>query len=248
MTATTRWKVGELAHLTGLTIRTLHHWDEIGLVSPRRTPSGHRWYRSADVARLYQVMALKQMGLGLTEIAALFDNEVPDPRTTLRQHLDVVERGLRQHRELRDRLVRVLEALEREEAGTDVELLLKVIEKMTMFENQLTADQRAWFAQRHEEVGEERWQAALAEWPQLIAQVRTEMEAGTEPSEPKVQQLVARWDALATLFLGNEPDMKTAAGTAWQAMWIDHADQLRQSPSVAPPEMWDYIQRARQVS
>ncbi|MGH3854860.1 MAG: MerR family transcriptional regulator [Pseudonocardiaceae bacterium] len=249
MTATTRWKVSELAHTAGLTVRALHYWDEIGLVSPQRTPSGHRCYTSADVTRLYQVMALRQMGLRLDEIVALFDsNEVPDPQTTLRRHLDVVDAELRQRRELRDRLVRVLEALEREGTDTDVELLLKVIKKMTMFENQLTADQRAWFTQRREVIGEKKWQAALAEWPQLIAQVRAEMDAGTDPRESTVQQLVARWDELAELFIGNEPAMKTAMGKAWRTMWAEHADQLRQSSSVAPPQMWDYIQRARQVS
>ena len=70
MASAKRWKVGELARATGLTIRTLHYWDEIGLVSPQRTVSGHRVYASAEVARLYQVMALRQMGLGLEEIVA----------------------------------------------------------------------------------------------------------------------------------------------------------------------------------
>jgi hypothetical protein len=71
-----------------------------------------------------------------------------------------VERDLRQTRELRDRLARVLAALGQEDdAGTD--LLLEVIQKMTMFEDKLTSGQRAWFTQRRETVGEERWQ----QWP-----------------------------------------------------------------------------------
>ena len=55
------WKVGSLASATGLTVRTLHHYDHIGLVSPSgRTPSGHRLYEESDVRRLYQVLALRQ--------------------------------------------------------------------------------------------------------------------------------------------------------------------------------------------
>lgn len=246
MKQTKLWKVGDLAHLTGLTVRTLHHWDELGLVSPRRTAADHRCYSSGDVARLYQVMALKQIGLGLDQIAALFAGEAPQPSTTLRQHLDVVEAELRQRREFRDRLVRTLDALDREDADIDVQLLLKVIEKMTMFENQLTAEQRGWFAQRREEIGEGRWQAALDEWPHLIAQVRAQMDAGAEPSVPQVRQFIRRWDELAELFIGDQPEMRIAAGQTWQHMWATHPDELRKSPRVAPPEMWDYIQRARE--
>ncbi|WP_338773958.1 MerR family transcriptional regulator [Nocardia vulneris] len=64
------WKVGELATETGLTVRTLHHYDRIGLVRPaERTNAGHRRYTESDVQRLYQVLALRQLGLGLDQIA-----------------------------------------------------------------------------------------------------------------------------------------------------------------------------------
>jgi len=86
MTDRTRWKVGELAHASGLSVRVLRHWDEIGLVSPQRTPSGHRCYSQDDVTRLYQVLALRQMGLGLGEITALLVAEDPEPAATLRRH------------------------------------------------------------------------------------------------------------------------------------------------------------------
>lgn len=247
MASTRRWKVGELAQATGLTVRTLHYWDEVGLVSPQRTASGHRVYTAAEVARLYQVMALRQMGLGLDEVAALFAGEAPPLRVTLRRHLEAVRRELRQREDLRERLSRVLDVLEHKDADVGVNLLLEVIETMTMFDDQLTSDQRAWFAQRREAVGAERWQQALAAWPQLITQVRAAMDAGADPGIPQVRQLVRQWDELAGLFLGDDPDLKIATGKAWQAMWAGQGDQLRQSPRVATPEMWDYIQRARQA-
>src|SRR5688572_15681915 len=62
-------KVGELAARTGLTIRTLHHYDEIGLLRPSlRTEAGHRLYTAADVARLQQVLSLRQLGFALEEV------------------------------------------------------------------------------------------------------------------------------------------------------------------------------------
>ncbi len=59
-----RWKVGELARATGLTVRALHHYDEIELVVPvERSSGGHRLYGERDVERLYRVVALRRLGL-----------------------------------------------------------------------------------------------------------------------------------------------------------------------------------------
>ncbi|MEU9096445.1 MerR family transcriptional regulator [Streptomyces sp. NPDC048361] len=78
------WKVDPLAEAAGLTVRTLHHWDTIGLLTPsRRTPAGHREYTEADVGRLYQVLALRGLGLGLDTIALCLDAGV-DPARVLR--------------------------------------------------------------------------------------------------------------------------------------------------------------------
>ena len=67
-------KVGALARRAGLTVRTLHHYEEIGLLVPaRRTGSGHRLYGMPEVRRLHQITSLKQMGLSLDEIRASLD-------------------------------------------------------------------------------------------------------------------------------------------------------------------------------
>ena len=62
-------KVGELAARTGLSVRTLHHYDTIGLLSPsRRSKSGHRLYGRCDIIRLQQIVSLRQVGLSLEQI------------------------------------------------------------------------------------------------------------------------------------------------------------------------------------
>lgn len=64
------WKVGALARATGLTIRTLHYYDEIGLLQPSaRLAGGHRLYDAADVGRLYRIIRLRQLGLPLSQVA-----------------------------------------------------------------------------------------------------------------------------------------------------------------------------------
>jgi MerR family transcriptional regulator, thiopeptide resistance regulator len=78
--------VGELARLTGVTVRTLHHYDEIGLCGPsQRSAQGYRLYDDGDVLRLQQVLVLRELGLPLDEIAAVIDGE-PDRAALLRRH------------------------------------------------------------------------------------------------------------------------------------------------------------------
>jgi DNA-binding transcriptional MerR regulator len=61
-----RWRVGELAAAAGVTVRALHHYDGIGLLVPaERTAPGHRLYGEGDVRRLYRIVALRDLGLGL---------------------------------------------------------------------------------------------------------------------------------------------------------------------------------------
>ena len=63
------WRVGELAGQTGLTVRTLHYYDEIGLLSPsHRSDAGYRLYTAGDVVRLQQIRSLRHLGFALEEI------------------------------------------------------------------------------------------------------------------------------------------------------------------------------------
>jgi MerR family transcriptional regulator, thiopeptide resistance regulator len=80
-------RIGELAQHAGVTVRALHHYDELGLLTPsERTSGGHRLYGAADVERLYRLLALRSLGLPLEEIGPLLEAEdgVAD---TVRRHL-----------------------------------------------------------------------------------------------------------------------------------------------------------------
>lgn len=82
--------VGELARLTGLTVRALHHYDEIGLCRPsQRTAAGYRLYTDADVLRLQQVLVFRELGVPLDEIAEAIDQE-RDRAALLRRHREVL--------------------------------------------------------------------------------------------------------------------------------------------------------------
>src|SRR5690349_20067749 len=118
--------VGELASASGLTVRTLHHWDEIGLLPPaERSGAGHRRYSAEDVERLYRIVALRRLGLSLDQVGSALDVEGPDLRGAVATHLARVKDELVRLR----RLEGILEAL------VDVpstELMIDAIEVMTM--------------------------------------------------------------------------------------------------------------------
>src|SRR3954469_3161146 len=100
------WKVGEVARRAGLTVRTLHHWDAVGLVVPsERTEAGYRLYADADVKRLYRVVALRGLGLSLDEIGRLIDSGGDGLADTIRIQLERLDAEAAAAALLRTRLV-----------------------------------------------------------------------------------------------------------------------------------------------
>jgi MerR family transcriptional regulator, thiopeptide resistance regulator len=80
------WSVGQVAKDAGVTVRTLHHYDEIGLLSPSgRTSAGYRRYSYDDLGRLQRILAYRRLGFGLEEIAAILDDGSVDPIDHLRR-------------------------------------------------------------------------------------------------------------------------------------------------------------------
>lgn len=142
------WRIGELARETGLTVRTLHHYDQLGLLSPlSRTEGGHRCYTSGDVRRLHRIVALRSLGISLEVIGTLLDGE-PDPIGLLRRQLDVVEERIRKASDLQARLLDVLNNLGRN-AEPSARQLLQLIEETVAMNEPLTPEQ---FAELKEEL------------------------------------------------------------------------------------------------
>jgi DNA-binding transcriptional MerR regulator len=97
--------------MAGVTIRTLHHYDEIGLLVPsERSAAGYRVYSAKDVDRLAQVMAYRACGLGLPDIAALLDATDRVRNETLRRHIDALSDHIADLEQQRDILNRAWEA------------------------------------------------------------------------------------------------------------------------------------------
>ncbi|MBT2491483.1 MerR family transcriptional regulator [Streptomyces sp. ISL-96] len=85
------YSVGQVAGFAGVTVRTLHHYDEIGLLSPGgRSHAGHRRYDDADLDRLQQILFYRELGFPLEEVAALLDDPAVDPQEHLRRQHELL--------------------------------------------------------------------------------------------------------------------------------------------------------------
>jgi DNA-binding transcriptional MerR regulator len=203
------WKVGEIAERTGLSVRTLHHYDEIGLLRPSgRTPSahgsGHRRYSLADLARLQQILSLKQLGFDLEAVRAYLDRADFDPREVVRLHLEKVRGQAAELARLEARLSALAAVLDKAET-VSADDFLTTIKEITMIEKYYTPEQLESLKARAATVGEERMRQAPNDWAELGAAVKAEMDAGTDPADPKVQELARRWFALVNEFTGGDP-------------------------------------------
>ena len=107
------YRVGQLAELTGLTVRTLHHYDDVGLLSPsRRSGAGYRLYAGDDVTRLYEILALRQLGLSLEQISDAV-NGTTSLEEMLVAHADHVDAQLVAMQRLQTHMATVLATVRR---------------------------------------------------------------------------------------------------------------------------------------
>lgn len=191
--------VGELSRISGVTVRTLHHYDEIGLVTPsQRTSAGYRLYSDEDVLRLQQVLVFRELGMSLPEIAGVLDDATSANRAEL----------LRRHRaalaDKRGKLDAMLAAVDHA-----ISVLEKGTEEMTAQDFQKMFD--GFDPADHEREAEERWGQTeayadsqrrvkgygKAEWEQIrkeAAAINARfvelLREGAAPADPRVQAAV----------------------------------------------------------
>ncbi|PZG00015.1 MerR family transcriptional regulator [Micromonospora deserti] len=95
------YTVGQVAKVAGITVRTLHHYDEIGLLSPTgRSPAGYRRYDDADLERLQHIRYYRELGFPLEEIAAILDDPASDPAAHLRRQHELLTVRIRRLQEM----------------------------------------------------------------------------------------------------------------------------------------------------
>lgn len=150
-------KVGELARLVGISVRTLHHYDDISLVVPSgRTPKGYRSYSAPDVERLHQVLTYRELGFALDDIAVLLDDPSVDSMAHLRRQRELLNARI-------DRLHQMAAAVDKMMEAKKMGMQLTPKEQREVFGDD-------WLAEEYAEEAEQRW-GQTDQWKQ--SQTRT---------------------------------------------------------------------------
>ena len=228
------WQIGELARATGLSVRTLHHYDEIGLLTPsERTQAGYRLYGEQDVERLYEIRALRDLGIPLGEIPDALGGDV---RLTLTRHLERIEQTLERERQLQLLLTNILGGGDERASGKDY---MEAIQAMTMLDKYYTPEQLQQLEKLKEQHSEEQHLQYHRDWEELIAAAKVEKEKGTDPSDPRMQEIATKWRELIDLFTGGDEGLLESLKTMFQEEGPERASQ-----GSIDAELMEYVGRA----
>lgn len=236
-------KVGELARRTGLTVRTLHHYESVGLLrASMRTGSGHRLYGAKDVSRLQQILSLRQLGFSLAEIRDCMGRPRFSPREVLRLHIEQVREQIESGERLRARLEAIAARLDSSK-DVSVDDLLAIVEEMISMERHYTPEQMEQFREAASQVGPEEMQAVQEGWTTLLEEVRAARDL--DPASDRAQDIGRRWEALTERTMRGYaafPDLKAAIGRNYEQGAFEGVPG---APQVADFEFIERVKRAR---
>lgn len=196
---TDRWTVGAAAARTGVTVRTLHHWDAIGLVRPsERTAAGYRSYTAGDLARMHRVLVYRELGVPLDRIGDLLAAPADDGAKSLARQRDDL-------RERIGRLEKMADALDRLVEARASGILLSGEEQVAIFgehwrpawvgqarERWGDNDQWAQYAERAAQRSADDWRVVADEAEVLTAELADALRGGVLPGSAAANRLAER--------------------------------------------------------
>ncbi|MFC9775599.1 MerR family transcriptional regulator [Paenibacillus chitinolyticus] len=202
------YSVGELARKANITVRTLHHYDQIGLLKPSgSTEGGHRLYSDEDVMRLEQISILKKMGLGLKAVHEMLDSYGTDWLSCLEDQLQMVQREKEKLEELESMLRVTIHSVQIE--GTlNWNAMFQMIRlsqkdpaaKQRFIREHFTAEERKLL---HKLPNLNKDDPLTMRWTEEVAQAKAVMHE--DPASPAAQKVAARITTLALeAFNGNQ--------------------------------------------
>lgn len=245
-----RYTVHELARLSGLTVRALHHYDEIGLLKPAFIGENrYRYYGRDELLRLQQILFHRELGLPLHEIAALLDEPGFDRIAALKQHRARLQAEAKRYRQLVKTIDRTIADLEGDSAMDSAELYKGFsAEKQAQYEDWLV-QQQGDEARRHIEAGH----AAMGAWSAVdreafmreLAEIERgfvqAMEQGLAPEDAALAPLLRRHHAWVARTWAKPPSAEAYGGLG--ELYAAHPD-FRVRYETLKPGLADWLARA----
>ncbi|EHE7801028.1 MerR family transcriptional regulator [Enterobacter cloacae complex sp. CDL006] len=225
-------QVGELAKRAGITVRTLHHYEQTGLLLPSaRSAAGYRLYNLADVQRLHMIQALAKAGLELAEIRDFLEQRSLSLAELLDGQITLLDKQLRSIHTLRNRLVELRTGLT-DDATPDLEYWLQTLELMNMYDRWFSKEelQQLPFAVEKE---------ALADiWAGLVTEVKHLLEQNVSVTDARATDLASRWMERLEQDTAGKPEFLTRLNE------MHSVEPQMQEQTGITPEITDYITRA----
>lgn len=228
--------VGETAARLGLTVRTLHHWDEIGLASPAaRSAAGYRLYTDDDLERLRRIVVYRELGLDLDAIRAVLDEPGGDVAEQLRVQRAQLARRIAQLQHLDEDLERMIAAQERG-------ILLSEDEQRATFgpgwDTRWPAEAREayggspqWqqYAERAASRSADDWKAVTRTVAAFDEELGAAIDAGARPGDATADALVERHRAVFSQYFPITRQMQVHLGRMYAAdpRFAAHYDAVR---------------------
>ncbi|EIL91444.1 MerR family transcriptional regulator [Rhodanobacter spathiphylli] len=190
--------VGELARRCGLTVRTLHHYDTIGLLTPSvRSAAGYRHYDGANIERLHRIQALRQLGLSLADIGKALSGPLQPLAEVVDRQITQIDLELAEGTRLRERLVHLRGQLANGQSP-DLADWLDTLELMTMYEKYFSPEElKTLPLHTNPDV--------LTDWSALVSAVQSAMDRGATPDDPDAQILAQQWMTMVGRGTGGNP-------------------------------------------
>lgn len=240
------YKISDFAQIAGVTVRTLHHYDRLGLLKPSgRTGAGYRLYSDRDMARLQQIVTLKFIGLPLKQIKALLDGTDLDFKQTLRMQRRLLETK-------RWQVGMAIQAIDQAEqslgsSGSPNPAALKKIIEIMERQNNMEWAKKYYSEEAQAKIADKaaaftpEMQAAVTEkWNQLIRDVEAAMRNHEDPAGANARSLAERWSSMVRGFTGGDPEVQKGLNKLY-------ADQGNWPSTFQKPfsdEVADYMKKA----
>jgi len=245
-----RYRVGEFAGLTGVSVRTLHHYDQIGLLRPAAySDGGHRLYAEEDLLRLQQILTLRYLGFSLARIGELLDRPDFDlvasmriQRSALRDGISALERIETALGELLDRRLATGVWSWDLVAGASATLQNGLAKQEIRMEAYYTPEQMKQFEEIGQKLAPGEREAIEQAWTGLLREVRASYHL--EPSSPEAQALADRWNALNQRTMAHYrayPELKAAIAKNYRQ------NRFAQIEGAPRPEDFAFIQRVNEI-
>ena len=208
------YQANEFAQIAGVTVRTLHHYDRIGLLKPGGyTGAGYRLYRKRDLVRLQQIVTLKFIGFSLSQIKTLLDSSSFDLAAALNQQREIIAEK-RHQLDLAIKAIEKAQTLLSTDDEPDWDAFKRIIEVINMQNNMdwtkkyYSEDAQKKIAEHAQSIPQNVIEKAQQDWMTLIREVESAVAEKVDVRSERAAGLARRWRELIRGFTGGDREIQ----------------------------------------